>query len=141
MSKHVCPTHLYELPSGNKVHPCRLIHRDGTLMWKHALLYNNEVNLPATQAVEAHIIKTAQRLEELNSWISSDSEPWECFVPMAWYVPNVADLNQGISLFFKHATHEAEDIYNVLIKHTQEHETLKLLPTYTGAKQLYFSRC
>ena len=29
----------YELPSGNKVHPSRLIHRDGTLMWKHALLY------------------------------------------------------------------------------------------------------
>ncbi len=141
MSKHVPAKHLYNLPSGNKVHPCRLIHRDGTLMWKHALLYNNEVNLPTSQAVEAHIIKTAQRLEELNSWVSNDKEPWECFVPVAWYVPNVAALNQGISLFFKHATQDAEDIYNVLIKHTQEHETLKLLPTYTGAKQLYFSRC
>ena len=141
MSKHVSPKHLYKLPSGNNVHPCRLIHRDGTLMWKHALLYNNEVNLPTDQAVEAHIIKTAQRLEELNSWLSNDNEPWECFVPTAWYVPNINHLSQGISLFFKHAIHEAEDIYDTLKEHTQEHETLKLLPTYTGANQLFFSRC
>ena len=141
MSKHVPANHLYNLPSGNNVHPCRLIQRDGTLMWKHALLYNNELNIPTDQAVEAHIVKTAQRLEELNSWISNDSEPWECFVPIAWYVPNVAPLSQGISLFFKHATHNAEDIYDTLRKHTQEHETLKLCPTYTGAKQLYFNRC
>ena len=142
MSKHVAPNHLYNLPSGNNVHPCRLIHRDGTLMWKHALLYNNEVNMPTDQAVEAHIVKTAQRLEELNSWITtSNNEPWECFVPVAWYVPHVAALSQGISLFFKHATKDAEDIYNTLKEHTQEHETLKLLPTYTGSKQLFFSRC
>ena len=141
MSKHVPASHLYSLPSGNKVHPCRLIQRDGTLMWKHALLYNNELNIPTDHAVEAHIIKTAQRLEELNSWVSSDNEPWECFVPIAWYVPHVTALSQGISLFFKHATHNAEDIYDTLKEHTQEHETLKLLPTYTGTKQLYFNRC
>ena len=141
MSKHVAPRHLYKLPSGNSVHPCRLIQRDGTLMWKHALLYNNELNLPTDEAVEAHIVKTAQRLEELNSWVASDNEPWECFVPIAWYVPNVAALSQGISLFFKHATYNAEDIYDTLCEHTQEHETLKLLTTYTGSKQLYFSRC
>ena len=141
MSKHVPASHLYNLPSGNKVHPCRLIQRDGTLMWKHALLYNNELNIPTDQAVESHIIKTAQRLEELNSWVSSDNEPWECFVPIAWYVPHVTALSQGISLFFKHATHNAEDIYDTLKEHTQEHETLKLLPTYTGTNQLYFNRC
>ena len=72
MSKHISPSYFYNLPSGNKVHPCRLIHKDGTLMWKHALLHQNEHKLPASEAHEQHIIKTAQRLEELNSWVSSD---------------------------------------------------------------------
>ena len=38
MSKHLAKNCLYKLPSGNLVHPCRLIIRDGTLMWKHAFL-------------------------------------------------------------------------------------------------------
>ena len=141
MSKHVLTDHLYELPSGNKVHPCRLIQRDGTLMWKHALLHNNEVNVPTSQAVEAHIVKTAQRLEELNSWVSNNNEPWECFVPIAWYVPHISFLDQGISLFFKHATQDIDYVYDTLIKHTQEHETLKLYTNNSGTKQLFFSRC
>ena len=142
MSKHIDKNFLYNLPSGLTVHPCRLIHKDGTLMWKHALLCSGNVaNMPVHESHEQHIQKTAQRLEELNSWISTDNEPWECFVPIAWYVPHISALSQGISLFFKHATHDAEDIYDTLKEHTQEHETLKLLPTYTGIKQLYFSRC
>ena len=42
MSRHISPNAFYVLPSGNRVHPCRLIHKDATLMWKHALLGNNE---------------------------------------------------------------------------------------------------
>ena len=37
MSKHFSPDIFYNLPSGSRVHPQRLIHRDGTIMWKHAL--------------------------------------------------------------------------------------------------------
>ena len=33
MSKHLNNDSFYYMPSGNKVHPCRLIQRDGTLMW------------------------------------------------------------------------------------------------------------
>ena len=69
MSKHLSAAHLYNLPSGNCVHPCRLIHKDGTLMWKHAITYKDDiVYLPEREAQEQHIIKTAQRLEELNSF-------------------------------------------------------------------------
>ena len=78
MSKHISKETFYPLPSGANVHPCRLIQRDGTLMWKHALLCSNEIHLPKNQAEEQHIIKTAQRLEELNSWVSQGLEPWEC---------------------------------------------------------------
>ena len=63
MSKHINQKCLYQLPSGVAVHPCRLIHKDGTLMWKHALLStNNEANMPSCTAHEVHIQKTAQRL-------------------------------------------------------------------------------
>ena len=141
MSKHISPNVMYSLPSGNVVHPCRLIQRDGTLMWKHALLYQNSLNIPETEAIENHIIKTAQRLEELNSWITNCNEPWECFTPLAWYVPNVDLLNQGISLFFKHATQESEYVYDILKEHTQEHESLQLLTTHANSKHLFFRRC
>jgi len=140
MSKHLAKEHLYTLPSGNLVHPCRLILRDGTLMWKHALLYQNALNIPATEAIEAHIVKTAQRLEELNSWITSCEEPWESLVPQAWYVPEVPYLNEGISLFFKHAVLPAEEVYDTLKDHTQEFETLNLLDN-NGSNYLYFQRC
>ena len=56
MSKSIHSDFLLMLPSGIAVHPCRLIHRDGTLMWKHAFLYHNEIKfLPKTQAEESHI--------------------------------------------------------------------------------------
>ena len=136
MSKHITPATFIELPSGSKVHPNRLIQRDGTLMWKHALLYNNELHVPKDSAVEAHIIKTAQRLEELNSWVSQSLEPWECFVPTAWYVPDLHFLNQGISLFFKHSIHSSDYLYTNLKSHIHNHERLEL-----QNNQLYFQRC
>ena len=102
MSKHISPGFFYQLPSGARVHPCRLIQKDGTLMWKHALMRNNIVTLPQSEAHEQHIIKTAQRLEELNSWISKDLNLWDCLLPTAWYVPTEPELSQGISVNFKH---------------------------------------
>ena len=134
--KHISPSCLYNLPSGNSVHPCRLIHKDGTLMWKHALLYNNKLSIPTEHAHEAHIIKTAQRLEELNSWVSQDLEPWQCFIPYAWYSPFDSELTDGISVYFTHSLFDNEYIYDTLLPHIQDHETL-----HQSSQYLYFKRC
>ena len=136
MSKHISPSYFYNLPSGNKVHPCRLIHKDGTLMWKHALLHQNIHSLPASEAHESHIVKTAQRLEELNSWVSSDLETWECLMPTAWYVPEDPELAEGIAVYFKHTTRHIDYIYPALASHILEHEHLEIRDKY-----LYFRRC
>ena len=134
--KHISPKCLYNLPSGNAVHPCRLIHKDGTLMWKHALLYNNKLSIPTEHAHEAHIIKTAQRLEELNSWVSQDLEPWQCFIPYAWYSPFDSELTDGISVYFTHSLYDNEYIYDTLLPHIQDHETLE-----QRDELLFFKRC
>ena len=136
MSKHIAPSHFFELPSGTRVHPCRLIQKDGTLMWKHALLYHNELHLPETEAHEQHIIKTAQRLEELNSWVSKELNLWDCLLPTSWYVPSDPELSQGISVNFKHTVHDVDFVYNVLLAHTLSHETLQPRNNY-----LHFKRC
>lgn len=136
MSSSITKSCFYELPSGQSVHPCRLIHKDGTLMWKHALLYQNESNLPLTQAHEVHIVKTAQRIEELNSWVSQSLEPWDCLLPSAWYVPTEPDLSEGISLYFKHHSYPTEHTFENIKPHIQSHETLELRGNY-----LFFKRC
>ena len=136
MSKHVSSSHLYNLPSGNKVHPCRLIHRDGTLMWKHALLYNNEVSIPIDQAVEAHIVKTAQRLEELNSWVSRDLDVWQCLVPTMWYSPTSKELSTGYTVYFQHSVYDVNRTYNCLASHVLPHESLEC-----AEDCLRFQRC
>ena len=136
MSKNIDKKSFYDLPSGNKVHPCRLIQRDGTLMWKHAVLHQNVLTLPTYQAEEQHIIKTAQRLEELNSWVSQGLEPWECFIPYAWYLPTEPELCKGISVYFKHSIHDTNHTIEKLLPHIQGHETLELRGNY-----LYFQRC
>ena len=137
MSRHISPGYFFDLPSGSRVHPCRLIHKDGTLMWKHALLYRNQpVSMPTCLAHEAHIIKTAQRVEELNSWVSQGLDPWDCLIPVVWYQPDHSILNEGISLYFKHNSLSSETVYNELKKHVLDHETLELTGT-----DLFFSRC
>ena len=137
MSKHIDKNYLYNLPSGASVHPCRLIHKDGTLMWKHALLsQHNVANIPTTEGHEQHIIKTAQRLEELNSWCSQELEPWQCFIPYAWYSPYDTELTEGINVYFTHAIYNNSDIFNTLMPHIQEHETLEQRDGL-----LYFQRC
>ena len=136
MSKNISSTYMIQLQSGNQVHPSRLIHRDGTLMWKHALLNNNVLSVPTEPAVEMHIIKTAQRLEELNSWVSLNLEPWECLMPTAWYDPSIDELATGISLYFKHFSNSSINTYELLLPHIQDYETLEL-----RWDQLYFKRC
>ena len=136
MSKHISPGYFYELPSGTKVHPCRLILKDGSLMWKHALLNQNKATLPDCEAHEQHIVKTAQRLEELNSWVSQGLEPWECLVIKEWYVPSLPELSKGISVYFNHFTYDLPYTYEKLSPHIQSHETLDLRGNY-----LYFQRC
>ena len=134
--KNIDKSCLYNLPSGASYYPSRLIHKDGTLMWKHALMHRGKVNIPTEVAHEAHIIKTAQRLEELNSWVSLDNEPWECLLPTVWYLPDIDYLSEGISLFCNHAVHDAQYVYDTLKSHVQAHETLKIV-----GNQVYFQRC
>tara|TARA_R100001224_G_scaffold113906_1_gene102133 strand:+ start:13064 stop:13477 length:414 start_codon:yes stop_codon:yes gene_type:complete len=137
MSKHISSSFFYQLPSQNKVHPCRLIVKDGTLMWKHALLVENEcIHMPQTEAHENHILKTAQRLEELNSWVSQGLDPWDSFRVQAWYLPTEPELSEGISVYFTHSIHDNQYTYDALLPHIQDHETLQLRQTY-----LYFQRC
>lgn len=137
MSRHIAPSCFYDLPSGVRVHPCRLIHKDGTLMWKHALLQNNEfVCLPEEHAHEAHIVKTAQRVEELNSWISQDLDPWEFLKPIMWYVPGTPHLSEGIAVYLKHTSLPTNLVMNLLEKHLQDHETLKQVEDF-----IFFRRC
>lgn len=139
MSKHVSPEVFFDLPSGNRVHPCRLIHRDGTIMWKHAL-WNEEgfINLPEEAAHEAHIIKTAQRLEELNYWISQQLEPWEFLRPVVWYNKKHSHqpFAEGYAVVFNHTSVPVADVYDILKNHIQEHETLQQCNN-----NLYFQRC
>ena len=136
MSKNINKKHFYQLPSGVAVHPCRLIQRDGTLMWNHALLQNQKLSLPTDLAQEQHIIKTAQRLEELNSWVSQGLEPWEGLEIVAWFCPDIDELAHGWSVYFKHQRYDNEVIHNKLLLHIQEHERLELRDNY-----LYFCRC
>ena len=143
MSKHLSKEFLYELPSGSQVHPCRLIVRDGTLMWKHVFLNQNRfTSLPTTAEHEQEIIKTAQRLEELNVWVSQDLEPWQALQPIAWYNPKVWGLEEGISVYFKHAVHSAEYLYDALSPNIQPHETLKYVEKlFPEPSYLLFKRC
>ena len=132
MSKHISPSAFYELPSGNKVYPARLIHKDGTLMWRHACDYA----VPTEEAHEQHIIKTAQRLEELNCSVSREMELWNCLKPVAWYVPDHPELSEGISVYFTHTVHQLDNVYSYLRPHIFPHEKLELRREY-----IHFRRC
>ena len=134
MSKHINPDYFYKMPSGNKVHPCRLIHKDGTVMWKHAC----HSFLPTCEAHESHIIKTAQRLEELNSWVSQVIDLTDYLQPISWYVPTDPVLNEGISVLFRHTSLSSKEVYESLFTHILDHETLEVEPRQ---QYLHFRRC
>jgi len=106
-------------------------------MWKHALFYEDRLAcIPKSVAHERHIIKTAQRLEELNSWISQGLEPWNSFTIKGWYQPFNPELSEGISVCFTHSTHDLDFTFENLLPHIQDHETLELRKDY-----LFFQRC
>ena len=136
MSKHISPGYFYDLPSGIKVHPCRLILKDGSLMWKHALLFNNNASMPQCEAHEQHIVKTAQRLEELNSWVSRDLDVWQCLVPTMWYSPTSKELSTGYTVYFQHAVYDVNLTYDCLASHILPHESLECAEDH-----LRFQRC
>lgn len=131
MLKHIDSAYLMPLPSGNRIHPSRLIIKDGIFSWKDACSVP-----PQCLAHEAHIEKTAQRLEELNSWIRDDYEPWECLKAINWYNPSVPELSEGISLYFTHCVLDPIEVYDRLKGHVLDHETLQLKGEY-----LFFRRC
>lgn len=137
MTKHIPQKYMYKLPSGASVFPYRVIIRDGTLMWKHAL--NSSVNnaiTPVNEAHEQHIIKTAYRMEELNSWASQGLELWECLEPIKWYCPKDHELHEGISLYFRHKVHSLDTVYRKLMGHILPHEELEIRNS-----NLFFRRC
>ena len=136
MSKHISSDVFLHLPSGIKIHPCRLIIKDGSFMWKHALYSFGQCYIPQSQAHEAHIIKTAQRLEELNSWVSQPSDPCDSFTILDWYMPQHPELNEGISLYFFYPEFDIDHTYSKLYPHIQDHEKLEIRNDC-----LYFQRC
>ena len=105
-------------------------------MWKHALLYLNHYSIPSEEAHEQHIVKTAQRLEELNSWISADCTDCDFLNPTAWYVPQDPDLDEGIAVYFQHTSIKNESVYDSLKSHVHSHEILEV-----RNQHLYFQRC
>ena len=136
MSKHINQECLYRLPSGLNVYPKRLIIKDGTIMWSHALTSNSKLHIPSDVAHEAHIVKTAQRLEELNSWVSKDLDLWDYLHPLAWYVPCEPELSEGISVRFTHTRFNNYKVYDILKEHVLPHEELQNRQEY-----LFFRRC
>lgn len=139
MSKHVSPEVFFDLPSGSRVHPCRLIHRDGTIMWKHALCSEDGIiNLPEEASHEAHIIKTAQRIEELNFWVSQALEPWEFLKPQLWYNKkhDHQPYAEGYAVVFRHTSIDSDVVYDKLKNHIQGDERLEYCE-----QDIYFQRC
>lgn len=138
MKKHFPANALYPLPSECSWHPSRLIIRDGTLTWSDALhcKISDIEYLPTELAHEQHIIKTAQRVEELNTWASQGLDIWECLKPRSWYNPMEDDLCEGISLYFNHIALPNEVVLTRLKPHIKVHEDLELRGDY-----LFFKRC
>jgi hypothetical protein len=135
--KHLAKEYLYTLPSGSVVHPSRLINRDGCLMWKHAFQVEDCFTaLPTTEAEEMHIVKTASRLEELNTWVSQSFEPWETLRVHHWFDPCLDNMAAGISVLFSHKQLASEEMYETLQDHVLPHETLQLVNN-----RLFFKRC
>jgi len=133
------PDSFIKFPSGSEIHPWRLIHRDGTISWKQALIQSNgELHIPTCQAHEAHIIKTAQRIEELNCWVSQNLEPWECLQPTKWYTINGdhQPFAEGYACCVYHLVTPLKKVAKLLEPHIQSHETLELKDD-----SIYFCRC
>ena len=138
MQKYFAEGTFYEMPSGNKYHPNRLIIRDGTLTWRDALhcKETGKTYLPTELAHEQHIIKTAQRVEELNTWVSQGKELWQCIKPRMWFNPTNEALAEGISMYFTHELYTNKLTSTKLIPHIKPHEEIE-----QRCNLLFFNRC
>ena len=139
MQKYFTKGLLYDLPSGNSVHPSRCIIRDGTICWHDALRckQSGRVRIPDELAHEQHILKTAQRLEELNTWLSlPEFELHECLIPHEWFNPDKEWLSEGISVYIKHALLSNKYVIKALAPHVKPHEELEVRDEW-----LFFKRC
>lgn len=133
MNKALLDSVTVTLPSQQRVHPCRLIIRDGSLMWRAAL----GGFCPADLAHEQHIIKTASRLEELNSWTSSDMDECQTFTIHKWFDPTCEGFKEGISVLFTHPNYfDNDELYDELQSHIYPHEQL-----LKKESVLFFRRC
>ena len=131
MSKHIDPDTFLVMPSGARWHPSRLIIKDGCLMWRMALGEN--LQLPLELSHEQHICKTAQRLEELSSWLENERE-LPPLLPVLWYAPEIAEYSEGIQV--KLQCKEPLLTLNQLGPHVLPHESLSHENEY-----LIFRRC
>ena len=120
MVRRFPPELMLSLPSGSAVHPCRLIIRDGTLMWKQVL---SAGYLPATDGQEAAIQKCALRLEELLRWLpEQDSE--EHIRVLQWFDPKDPDYRQGSRCRFTHMTLANDLVSEFFLPHLADKEGL-----------------
>lgn len=122
------------LPSGLRVHPRRLIIKDGSLNWSQAL----GPHTCSDAAHEAHIIKTAARLEQLNKHVSDGLEAWQGLQPVLWYSPITGGngFDQGISVLLTHAVRCIHHVYRELKPKIESHESLSMV-----GDLIMFRRC
>ena len=122
MVRRFPPELMLKLPSGSSVHPCRLIVRDGSLMWKQA--FTSRV-LPGTTEQEEQIIKCAIRLEELLRWLpESDAE--EHVQILQWLDPTQAEYEGGSRCRFVHKSIASEQLYGCFVSHLAGNEELMI---------------
>lgn len=137
MSKHISQHIFYRLPSGCQVHPSRLIVRDGTLMWKHAFHSCNQfTQLPVEIEHEENIVKTAQRLEELNLWVSRNLDLCNSIRPIRWYDPSVNHFKYGNQVSIQHPLLLQEEVFDILKDKMNPNENI-----FFDNNELTFARC
>ncbi|MAR13928.1 MAG: hypothetical protein CL681_28635 [Blastopirellula sp.] len=139
MQKYFTKGILFPLPSGNSFHPSRCIIRDGTITWRDALQCKKtkDIYIPVELSHEQHIIKTAQRLEELNTWLMQPTfELHDCLIPYEWFNPTKEWLSEGISAYVKHNLFSNKFVLEKLAPHVKPHEELELRD-----ELLFFKRC
>ena len=120
------------LPSGTRVHPRRLIVKDGTVNWSAALGPHS----CSDAAHEAHIVKTAARLEQLNKQVSDGLEPWQGLQPVLWYSPVTPGFDEGIAVLMTHAVRCVHHVFRELRPKIESHETLSMV-----GDLILFRRC
>ena len=106
MSNAIRPDVFIKLPSGLNVHPQRLIVKDGCFSWSSALGPHACTDV----AHEAHIIKTATRLEQLNKQVSDGLEPGRTATGALVFTGDT-QIRGGIAVLMTHAVRCIHHVY------------------------------